>query len=187
MKVLGLTGNAGAGKDYLYKVIKEELDGTTGEAVERVAFADGVRYEIADVLGIDNPLALWAKPYPVEIRKLLQWWGTELRRAEDEDYWIKHAISRMEVVSEHADLIVVTDVRFENEAAAIRDLGGIVVEVYADPKIRAERLGGQLPPNHASEVIDFRTDAVVVNNIRPTLPDVLAEFLWPPTFAVDWN
>lgn len=154
---VGLTGYAGAGKDYVCQWLREH----SSKAVHRVAFADGVRMEIQETL-LPSPEgslpALWDKPYPETIRRLLQWWGTDLRRAQDPDYWVAHGMARASELDDYLtseSLIVFTDVRFENEAAAIKDAGGIVFQVMADEGVRAERLGGSLPPAHASEEIDY--------------------------------
>ena len=180
MKIVGLCGYAGAGKDYVCDLIRTQADNADRYA-QRVAFADGVKYDIEDALGVprDSLDALRSKPYSEEIRWLLQQWGTELRRAQDEDYWVKNGIERAQAEWDFggADLIIFTDVRFENEAQAIRDAGGLVMQVIATDEIRQERLGGWLPPTHASEVIDFETDGNVPNNGMTEFPVELTIYL----------
>lgn len=188
MKILGLTGRMGAGKDYLYTQLAKVFLGR----VFRMAFADGVKLDIEETL-LDEIVQVqtydgdeleyrWRKPYKPEIRRLLQWWGTEFRRGQDPDYWIKHAANRLarEVAfeAEVKDLFglrpepvaVFTDVRFPNEADWIRSQGGKVVFVFATPTVRAERLGISLAEvdaltMHASEasVGSIKTDLVVDN------------------------
>lgn len=175
--ILGLAGQAGAGKDFTYQWLNAVLQEDHLIAI-RVAFADGVREEIEDVLQIDSEV-LWTKPYPVEIRKLLQWWGTEYRRAEDPDYWSKKGIAeavRLDA-GKHIQLVVITDVRFANEALAIQDAGGKVYEVVAPSAMRKRRLGGTLPPAHASEEIDFEVDGTIVSIEVPEIPDELWDFI----------
>ncbi len=175
--ILGLAGQAGAGKDFTYQVLRDLLIREKLVAI-RVAFADGVREEISDYLETDTDV-LWNKPYPIEIRKLLQWWGTELRRAEDPNYWSKKGIAealRLDA-SENVHLVVVTDVRFDNEAKAIQEAGGKVYEVVASEDTRRARLGGTLPPAHASEEIDFEVDGYIDSEGPPKLPDKLWGFI----------
>jgi hypothetical protein len=160
MNIIGLAGHAGAGKDHTYEYLRDLLSPLY---VERIAFADGLKFDIESALGVlpfDIP-AIRSKPYSDEIRMLLQWWGTELRREHHgDDYWVLKGMEMAEEASAYAHLVVVTDVRFENEAAVIRDRGGIVVEVYAQRATRLRRLGS-LPPAHASEEIDFYIDAMI--------------------------
>ena len=178
MNILGLAGHAGAGKDHTYEYLKVLLYPLY---VERIAFADGLKFDIEEALGL-TPYALGAirsKPYTPEIRALLQWWGTELRREQyGDDYWVRKGMEMAEEASEYSHLVVVTDVRFANEAAVIVEAGGITAEVVADEALRRERLGGVLPASHASEVIDFDTHAVIVNEAdEPDLPPLVLDWL----------
>lgn len=177
MKVLGLCGAAGSGKDHVYKL----LDGLDRGQVMRVALADEVRHEVEEIVGGGSYLpTVWEKPYPVEIRSLLQWWGTDLRRKADEDYWVNKTAQTIEGIEweGETDLVVVTDIRFANEAEMVRDLGGWVAEVGASAVVRARRLGGQLPPAHASEVIDFQRSGFIWNDLeRPMMDPDTAVFL----------
>lgn len=81
----------------------------------------------------------------VSPRFLLQTWGTEYRRAQDPDYWIKCA--KRWVVRQLTDAlpslytvkIVNTSVRYPNEAQWIRESGGFMWHVTRDecPVVRA--------------------------------------------------
>jgi len=158
---IGLVGRAGVGKDYTAERMAE-ID----ERFCRVSFADEVRFEIQEAFGWDRFEVLWSKPYPEVIRRLLQWWGTDLRRSEDSEYWVnkteQHAINAM------ADTLfpVFTDVRFGNEADMIRRNNGILVRVEASESVRRERLGG-LPWEHSSESESDRIpcDMTVVSEV----------------------
>lgn len=61
---------------------------------------------------------------PVGMRALLQNYGTDVRRAEDPGYWVKEWCKDL-----HDENYVVDDVRFLNEARAIRDRHGIIIRV----------------------------------------------------------
>lgn len=79
----------------------------------------------------------------VTVRRLLQWWGTEYRRAQDADYWTKawgRKIERFNLAAVH---VLVDDVRFMNELQVIRAYGGLIVKI--------ERPGFDGANNHASE------------------------------------
>jgi len=114
-------------------------------------------------------------------RQYWQWYGTEAHRSGDlgasfgEDFWVDNLLPEddgyedtdgywippsWESNFKSADLAVVTDVRFPNEAQRIIDLGGQVWKIDAD-----ERLG----PNedtHASEIplADKYVTKVIDNN-----------------------
>lgn len=58
--------------------------------------------------------------------KLLQWWGTEYRRAQNKNYWVDQWKA---AINPKADIVLTTDMRFLNEAKAIKDAGGYTVRV----------------------------------------------------------
>lgn len=74
---------------------------------------------------------------PLSPRQILQWWGTEYRRAQDPDYWVKKTaewlagIPRLfaypEQVPQH---FVNTTVRFPNERQWVHDMKGNVWHVF---------------------------------------------------------
>jgi hypothetical protein len=79
----------------------------------------------------------------VTVRRILQWWGTEYRRAQDPDYWTKaweRKVSGLDLQRIH---VLVDDVRFVNELQMLLRLGAKVVKI--------ERPGYAAGGNHASE------------------------------------
>lgn len=176
VRYLGLAGLAGSGKDYTCEWLKENSE----FEVVRVAFADGVRAEMAQALDIRDPEKLFTKPYSYEVRRALQWWGTELRRNDDTDYWVIRGMvkaAQIEIAATEPTLIVFTDVRFENEANVIRSRQGRVLEVTADANLREDRSGENIPM-HSSEVIDFAVDGEAYNGYGPTPEFLDADMAW---------
>jgi hypothetical protein len=57
----------------------------------------------------------------------MQNYGTNVRREDDEDYWVDEW--RDGTWSYMANDIVADDVRFKNEAAAVKELGGILIKI----------------------------------------------------------
>ncbi len=94
----------------------------------------------------------------VTIRRLLQWWGTEYRRRQDPDYWVKAWESAYRQLQSTIRHILVDDVRFPNEAQVIRRNGGVLV--------RVERAGFNGANDHSSEnsLDDFDGWDLVLSN-----------------------
>lgn len=94
------------------------LEGRTAESRE---WRNQVDEWWANRLGIPNLTPRW----------ILQHWGTEVcRKAFHNDIWIASLENKMRKTT---DNIVISDVRFPNEIAAIHNAGGIVVRVKRGP------------------------------------------------------
>lgn len=138
MTLIGLAGYARSGKDSVGQILVEELNFT------RAAFADTLR---SMALAIDPYVAPclrlselvhasgWegAKKYP-EVRRLLQHIGTEaVRNHLGQNAWVDALMLYIEearVASDDSTHVAVTDVRFVNEAEAIKARGGEVWRVH---------------------------------------------------------
>lgn len=128
MILIGLCGAAGSGKDTVaghlainhgYRVLA-----FAGPLYDAVAAITGLTVsELRDRRLKEKPIE-WVGKSP---RELLQLMGTEFgRNMIREDIWIRRAM--MDVEEATCDCVI-TDVRFDNEAVAIRDAGGVIVEV----------------------------------------------------------
>ena len=94
---------------------------------------------------------------------LLQWWGTEFRRAQDSNYWIDDIewdVKAMYANARHANKpepnIVISDMRFINEAELIQSLGGEIwnikrLKVIPDTQDCEDYIATGRDPNHPSE------------------------------------
>lgn len=75
---------------------------------------------------------------PLSPRTILQWWGTEYRRAQNPNYWLDKAaefVTMIETAYPYPEArpgLVNTSVRFENERRWISDMGGTVWHIHRD-------------------------------------------------------
>ena len=160
MKIIGLTGPAGSGKDTVRQML-EQNHHCTG-----LAFADPMRAMLApllDLCGVGNEWMTQRelKELPIpglgqSYRVLAQRLGTEWGRSIDPDFWVKVAAASMaEVMNIKGPdtVFVISDVRFDNEAQWVKDHGGVIWHIH--------RPAAQAVAAHQSE-----------NGIRPELVDL---------------
>ena len=130
MKLIGLNGPAGAGKDLAASMVP---------GGHRIAFADPLYAGLAAMLDIPEGLlrARSTKEVPLvdfnrSPRELLQTLGTDWgRKLVAPDIWLRVAFWRWErAAAAGHSVIVVPDVRFENEARQIRSEGGEVWMIH---------------------------------------------------------
>jgi hypothetical protein len=74
------------------------------------------------------------------IRAALQFYGTQVRRAQDSDYWVKRALEpAVEAVASGVD-VYFSDCRFPNEVVGARRLGFFTVRLEISPDVQRDRL-----------------------------------------------
>jgi hypothetical protein len=158
--LIGLTGYAQSGKDTVASILVEKY------GYRRIAFADKIRdflyginpmvacsptgylQDLVNLVGWDN-----AKQEP-QVRRLLQDLGISARELLDENIWITTALSKVD----KDERVVVTDVRFENEAMMIKLMGG---QLW-----RVKRVGFGPVNEHVSEseLDGYKVNQIFVNN-----------------------
>jgi hypothetical protein len=137
--IIGFVGLIGAGKDTAADYL------VNYHGFRRDSFANTLKDAVAAVFGWDRVLlegrtkearawreeedAWWSNRLDMRItpRWVLQQWGTEVcRQAFHDDIWIASLENKLRKTK---DDVVISDVRFPNEIAAIRRAGGLVIRI----------------------------------------------------------
>jgi hypothetical protein len=137
--IIGITGKKFNGKDTagIYLI--------NNYGYERIAFADALKNACKCIFGFTDEQLYGDKKedideyYGISPRKIFQYVGTELFRNKlkeiipfiDDKIWI-HVVKKkiLDKIKENPECkIVITDVRFENEANLIKELGGCLIRV----------------------------------------------------------
>jgi hypothetical protein len=127
--IIGLSGYARSGKDTVAELL------CLNYGYKRVSFADPMRealLRLNPVIG-HEPLAHLVNDYGWDVakskdeaRRLLQVFGTEVgREMFGGNFWIDQAFKQIDPAAN----VVIADVRFPNEADAIKARGGQVIRV----------------------------------------------------------
>lgn len=147
MLIIGVSGKMGCGKttfcNHLKKCIKNNC--------EIFSFGDLVKKEASEIFDVDIDIfyndknrMLHVSPLIIvddetidvpndgflSARQLLQWWGTDIRRSQDDQYWHKLAEEKFKIFrKEGVKYLLIDDVRFPNELKLIERLHGRTVRL----------------------------------------------------------
>lgn len=132
---VGISGLAGSGKDTLAAHIMRVMGGSPHVETHRLALGDALKQEASETLGIDI-INFYNRDVKEHYRPLLQWWGTEYRRnvavGGDNNYWVtklKDIAQKKWGNSGKHIVVLVPDIRFDNEAKLCLDSGGMVIQI----------------------------------------------------------
>lgn len=138
VKVIGICGKKGSGKSTLAEFLCNEM------GYKQVSFASKLKDIVSILFGWDrNMLEGTTEESRAEREKVDERWSSKLgrtvtprnvlqdigcmfRNEYHPEFWIK--IADMQ----GAAAVVISDVRFLNEAAMIRDIGGVIIHVKRD-------------------------------------------------------
>lgn len=142
-RVIGLAGFKGSGKDTAGHMLRDRA------GYQLTSFAANVKSALCPMFGWqphmmegvtrqsrewrEKPDPYWSQQLgqPITPREIMQRFGTDLvRRHLHNDFW---AMSLERQIRDSTDRWVVTDVRFPNEIAMIKRLGGQMVWIRRDP------------------------------------------------------
>jgi len=157
-KLIGIAGPARAGKDTVGTYLKNYHGFKGVFFAEPLKEAARVMFNLSDAQLYgdekEKPIDWLGKSPRFILQTLGTDWGRELIHS---DVWLLVAGRRINSLLGEGTSVCVTDVRFDNEANAIRNLGGCVWHI--------ERRNAQKVLNHASEAgVTRHYDDWVLNN-----------------------
>ena len=179
MVIVGISGAKRSGKNTFSSLIAEELDNYSIK-VQEGSWARFVKESAYESLGIAEEedykfYELWANAFKeshklqivnadgkvihtISGRKFLQRYGTEAHRELfGENFWIDAFWDNNSF--QNADVLIITDCRFDNEAESVKSKDGIVVKIQNN-KAEANNDNHDSERGISEELIDF----VVENN-----------------------
>lgn len=156
MRLIGLAGRARTGKDS----IADRLD---QHGYFSLAFADPIRNILLNELGFPRDLATNEKEqdapeFGASYRKMAQTLG-DWGRALHPDFWIHRLEQHIDEFADPPQRIVITDVRYPNEAAWIRDRGQLW-------HVRRPEVHGHTRPHSSEEGLPVERGEPLIWNDR---------------------
>lgn len=143
--ILGVSGKRGAGKSLLAKCLSEI-------GWREVSFAAALKRRVREDFGLtlDQTDGCCKEKSTDYLREYYAGMGTtdhvmwtprnimieygKFFRSVDPDFWVKQAWRQIEQIPQNTP-IVISDVRFLNETAFLKDRGAIIIRLERDPKL----------------------------------------------------
>lgn len=143
--IIGLSGIAGSGKDSAANIIIKNHENWV-----KISFAKAMKDAVAAMYGLprellegdtdksrewrEQPVEFWSNKLGIENltpRQILQFFGTGLVRTHvDPSFWVYRTELEIEKLTSEGKNILITDVRFPNEADMIKEHGGQIWHVF---------------------------------------------------------
>lgn len=171
VKLIGIAGKKYSGKDTVGKFLGDMY------GFKRFAFADPLKEVCKTIFGFTeeqvngNLKEVVDEYWMISPRRGMQYVGTDLFRDRiagcdglewvGSDLWVN--VLKRKILEEWKEdenkLIVITDVRYDNEAAIVKELGGVVVKI-----LRFDDVNGYGHDQHQSEIGVSSVDVEIENN-----------------------
>jgi cytidylate kinase len=183
--LVGITGLARSGKDTVAKILVEELYKQTDRLFILMAYAHELKLKVQKDFGLSYE-QLWGAEKEIEDkrykrpftyrggvradrdelpniywtpREIMQNYG-QFYRTINYNFWVKHLFNIIE--RNNYKNVIITDVRYQNEAQPIVDSGGYVLRIIRDNKAEIHN------QQHVSEIAMNNYDKIdfIIDNNR---------------------
>lgn len=170
--IIGICGKARSGKDTFAEMLAEELFDKTQKKFVMMAYATELKLRVQRDFDLSYD-QLWGDDKEVEdkrylkpdgtgfwtAREILQQYG-EFFRSIKETFWIDNLFRVMD--DKEYSNVIVTDVRYPNEADPVKNKDGYVIKVTSN-RSNIQEIHGT---NHISETAmdDYKADLIVAND-----------------------
>lgn len=198
--LFAVSGKMGSGKDTIGDKVCEGL-GRKGYKLKSIKFSDPIREEIQEIVSLEKDFSVKeiAGKFNVSYseiktlksllgessvyqrtsgtRKAAQYWGADVRRKHDPNYWTKKLAKKIIELANLGCGAYTTGARFVSDLDLVLDIGGKVVRLEVPENIRIARIflrDGIKPSkehlNHVSETTldNYKFDRVFDGTLKPT-------------------
>lgn len=136
--IIGICGYKGSGKSTVAEYIAKTYD------FQRVNFKDALVEEMRErfpdtiraIMEEYPEVKSFFDDKPPIARALMQNYGTDVRRKDNPDYWVEKYGKKIDSLGDYN--IVTDDVRFLNEADAVKLAGGVIIRVVVEGEESAD-------------------------------------------------
>lgn len=156
MKIICISGHAGAGKDTLASILKEKLE-KQEQRVLIIHQADLLKF-------LCRLLFEWDGQKDERGRSLLQYVGTDVVRRKRPDFWVNFLRDVFDLFGDNWDYALIPDCRFPNEISRLRDAGYPTIHVRVERDVSSSLTDAQKTHPSETALDDVLPDYTVWNN-----------------------
>lgn len=156
MKIICISGHAGAGKDTLASILKEKLE-KQEQRVLIIHQADLLKF-------LCRLLFEWDGQKDGRGRSLLQYVGTDVVRRKRPDFWVDFLRDVFDLFGDNWDYALIPDCRFPNEISRLRDAGYPTIHVRVERAVSSSLTDAQKTHPSETALDDASPDYTVWNN-----------------------
>lgn len=185
MKLIGIAAPKGSGKTTFAEFIKKNLEDNYQKRVKIIPFAKPLKHICWVLFGGEEKnwygteadktveFAYWKELLGEEYstpRRILQTVGTDVfRNNVHKEFWVHAFNVRVMETMKGTDIMLVDDVRFENEADYIRKVNGSIIHLSRDNKQWSKEHASEVGPGYGdgndlkfdfSNLVDMKTAAI---------------------------
>ena len=159
--IFGIGGVARCGKDTLGKHLINKLN-KSGFPALNISFATELKKDLDPFLKEKLNISAFTDNNSEKelIRPMLVCWGTGTCRKIDPDYWIKKIEKQVKSSINNKIIVVITDVRYENEVKWIKDNAGFMIHLSRmgqKPSNFQERSNDPIVKRNSDHIIRWKT------------------------------
>lgn len=122
--LIAFTGPKKCGKSTVASMFSHALLPTQSYTL---CFADALKADISRKFGVTLD---YIEKHKENFRLILQGYATDYRRKlYGDDFWIKQWVKGADLLQRNDSILLVPDVKFDNEAEAIKERGGVIIQI----------------------------------------------------------
>ena len=155
--IIGVSGKATSGKDYVSNLLITELRDTS---IIKLSLADSLKEELAKELDISLDHLYNQNKY--QYRERLISYGKE-ERSKNINIWIEKLVEKFN--KNPTEILIIPDIRFPNEAEFIRAHKGLIIRIQRPVEL--------IDDLSETSLDDYKFDCIIDNTTQPDLTELI--------------
>lgn len=162
MQIIGLYGSIGSGKSEAANFITSSFKAAKLSFAAPIREACSILFDFTEEQMVDrHRKEIVDQRWGISPREAFRLIGHGFRQSVCDDIWIKHMSNRINMFTDSNNLVIIDDVRYQNEIDFIeKECNGCIVQIYRKDNPY------MVNNNHASDLqqVNFSESSIIVDN-----------------------